>query len=174
MHLHKRKVFLILLNFLCLATFVWFVVSFINTVLLVGNSNVLTSILSCLLFLVPYFCFILFSVLIFKNQYFSHSKDGTLVRCLLVAISVVCLVIAVFYLNNNISSLISAIDAIDGIKNGSIYSNLYTQSQLLRLQKELIAHNVCLICSNSIFLISYICSATILFKKTIEFQEFHQ
>ena len=163
-----------LLNFLCLTAFVWFIISFINTILLVGNSDVLTSIISFLLFLVPYFCFILFSILIFKNRYPSYSEDRTLLRCLLIAISVICLVVAVFHLNNNISSLISAVDAINGIKNGSIYSNIYTQSQLLNLQKELITHNVCLICSNSIFLICYICSATILFKKTIEFQEFHQ
>lgn len=166
MNFHKRNIFLILLNFLCLTMFVWFVISLVNTILLLGTESVFTNVISCLLFLVPYFCFILLSVLVFKNQHQASQENKFLVRCLLIAILVACFAIALFYLNSNISGLISSLDAVEGIKDGSIISSVHTQAQLLNLQSKLIIHNICLICSSSIFLISLIYPAAILFKKT--------
>ena len=165
MSYHKRNIFLILLNFLCLAAFVWFAISLTQTIKLLGNYSIFSNIISCLLFLVPYGCFIVFSILIFKNKHFDSSVDKSLFKYMLTILTVICLIVAVFHLSSNISSLISAAEAIDGIKDGSIYSDFYNQAQLLSLQKKLISHNICLICSNSVFLLCYIFSAILIFKK---------
>lgn len=163
MKFNKNHIYLIILNVICFACFVGYLVILLNS----QNLSFLT-ILSSVMFLIPYFVSLVFSLLFFKKNSFGQDKHCglTTMQWSIGVLSIICLVISVFFLIYSIIGINSMNESINGIMDGYIYSDIYTKEQLLDFSKTGLSKNIFSLVSTCLFAIGCAWSSISLFKKS--------
>ena len=163
MKLTKNHIFLIILSIANIFCFAYY------STILFGNKNFpLATILSAIMFIIPFIASLVFTVLFFKKNSFNQKRycGLTILQWSIAVVSVVCFAISVFFMVYSIIGINSMYESINGITNGYIYSDIYTKDQLLAFTKTNLARNFFSLFATILFALGCVWSSVSLFKKS--------
>lgn len=164
MKLSKNHIVLIFFNIICLTVMIGYSYTAIKVLTTLSNhSQILLNIFLLFLFLVPYIMFLIFSINIFKNRPLNKTKVA---QWIILISTIICLIIAAAFIYYGSVGVASTLEGIVGVKEGYVFSEIYSQEQLLTYFTQTLYRNIFSVFASVIFFISYIWSAVSLFLKS--------
>ncbi|MBQ8749428.1 MAG: hypothetical protein IJZ29_03060 [Clostridia bacterium] len=169
MKLSKNHIFLFVLNIICSIIFVGFVVISIKSLSgLINPTQIFINIISTVLFLIPYFVFLTFSICVFRKQVFNQVKHKglTAFQWIIVVLTAICVIISILFICYGVYGISSMLKSIVGIKEGYIVSDIYSKEQLLAFSTKGLYQNIYSVFSTCVFAIGNVWAAASLFIKS--------
>lgn len=164
MKLSKNHIILIFLNIICLVVMIGYSYTAIRILTTLNNpSQILLNMFLFFLFLVPYIMFLIFSINILKTRPIGKTKT---VQWIILISTIVCLVVAVIFIYYGSVGIASTLEGIVGVKEGYIFSETYSQEQLLKYFTQTLYRNIFSVFASVVFFICYVWSAVSLFFKS--------
>lgn len=157
----KKNLPLIISSAICTIIVVIYFILGIQTWSNLQPNYIFLNVVLLILFLTPYGLSVWFTVenLRVKPLQFQNKKF----RIFLIVVSVLSFLIFLFYFIYGLKGVCSLSQTIEEIKRGIVYSEVYTQEQLLSYESKLLARNIFAFVSTIVLFTNYVYQTIILF-----------
>lgn len=164
MKIQNNKIILSISNLICGLGILAYILIAIK-ILSQTNSNCLfINIMISILYLIPFALSIVFTIKSITSQNYNSRKIKTW-KLLIIIAFIICSVIFIFYFIYGLKGIISQTEAIKGVTEGYIVSDIYSQKQLLTYYTNLLNRNIFTFILNIVLFANLIFSTTFLNKK---------
>ena len=164
MKIQNNKIILLISNLICglgILAYIFIAIKILSQT----NSNYLfINIMISILYLIPFALSIVFAIKCITCQNYNSHKIKTW-KLLIIIAFIICLIIFIFYFIYGLKGIISQAEAINGVTEGYIVSDIYSQKQLLAYYTNSLNRNIFIFVLNMILFTNLIFSITFLKKK---------
>lgn len=164
----KQQITLYILNSICFILLIPFFVLLIKTFTIYKEiSFILLQSFYCLCFLFPFGVSVFYSTKLSKpiQDNIKTYKKLTKQQWLILSVFVVGLIILFYWLYNSVLGISTTVESIQGVYDGSVYSEIYSREQLLKIQNKYLYQNI-FSCFLTIYMLFNFCfSSFCMFKK---------
>lgn len=166
MKIQNKKLFLLVSNLICGLGVLFYIFIAIKTLLQINSNHLFTNIITSIIYLIPFGFSLFFALKSVTSPPNFDARKFKFCKALIIIISIICLVVFLFFFIYGIKGIGSQIEAINGAKEGLIISNIYTQEQLIAYFSRSLNRNIFSTILSVILFLNYIFSSIILLSVT--------
>ena len=163
MKIQNKKIFLLISNLICAFGVLVYIFIAVKTLLQINSNYLFINITTSVIFLVPFGLSIFFALKSATNIPNFDAHKSKFWKTLIIIVSIICLAIFLFFFIYGIKGIISQVEAINGVKEGLIVSDTYTQDQLIAYFGKFLNRNIFSTVLGVVLFLNYLLSSVILF-----------
>lgn len=163
MKIQNKKIFLLISNLICAFGVLVYIFIAVKTLLQINSNYLFINITTSVIFLVPFGMSIFFALKSATNIPNFDAHKSKFWKTLIIIVSIICLAIFLFFFIYGIKGIISQVEAINGVREGLIVSDIYTQDQLIAYFGKFLNKNIFSTVFDVVLFLNYLLSSVILF-----------